>query len=131
MGRRQTKQPATELPLLLSELAFAAPQVIAARLWQMAAAGPNISKRDQKEMFVMVNEKVAGFSEAWHTLWLESLRLQNKMFFDALAMNPATPDSTVAMMESWSNAAFGALPATVLAPIHKRATANAKRLKRS
>ena len=130
MGRRQTKHASTELPHLLNELAFATPQVIAARLWLIASAGPNLSKRDQKEMFTMINEKVAGFTEAWHTLWLESLRLQNRMFFDAISMNPATPDSTAAMFENWQKIAFSALPATVLAPIHKRATANARRLSR-
>ncbi|MDO6459519.1 hypothetical protein Q4485_02305 [Granulosicoccaceae sp. 1_MG-2023] len=128
MARRQPKQSLTELPALLSDLALATPQVIAARLCLFGSAGPQLNQHEQREFFEMINEKVTGFSESWHTLWLESMKLHQRMFFDVLSFSPATPEHTADSIGNWHRTAFDALPVSVLRPIHERATANAARL---
>ena len=47
----------------VTELAFAAPQVVAHRVTRMAIAGPSLSERDRKEFERMGAEKTAAFSE--------------------------------------------------------------------
>ena len=82
------------------ELAWAAPFVIASRVGRMYAGGIAPSARDQREMVRMVSEKMAAMQEA------------------SLAMALASGQGWIAMIGSG------------LAPYHRRAVANAKRLRR-
>lgn len=114
-----------------AEMAWAVPQVIAHRLARMALAGGKPNARDQREFHLMSAEKTAAFNESWAAMGAQMLRAQQSM--------------AVSMMGSWGRAWMGTAPsltaawgemqgamlgvaAAGLAPVHKRAVANAKRL---
>ena len=109
----------------LAELGLAAPQVIAHRLTRMAMAGPTISARDRKEFSGMVREKQAAVAQAWMGMFAEGVRLQQQL---ALSLfTGATPSQHVARAKS----AASRMASTGLAPFHRKAVANAKRLERT
>jgi hypothetical protein len=117
-----------------AELAFAVPQVIAHRLTRMALSGPVLSSRDQKEFHDMVAEKQAAFRQAWSAMAKESIRANQAMamsMFGAL-LNPFAqakhPASKLAT--DMQTAAMGVF-SKGLAPVHKKAVSNAKRLSRT
>jgi hypothetical protein len=85
------------------ELSLAAPQVIAHRTARMMAAGANPSARDRREFQRMGTEKVFAFWESMNAMWWAAWM---------------TPWSTAKIMEKG------------LAPLHRRTTANARRLRR-
>jgi hypothetical protein len=81
-------------------LAFAAPEVVAHRVLRLWAAGASPSLRDMQELQLMWIEKCAAFYESWTAMFL--------------AMWRANPT----------------VVAAGLRPIHRRAAANARRLRR-
>jgi hypothetical protein len=103
-----------------------APQVMAQRLARIAAAGASPSARDRKEFHRMGTEKIAALNEAWTAMAFEAFRANQQL--------------TLSLMQSlwypWvtsrqvSNAALGVL-GKGMAPIRRRAVANAKRLGRA
>lgn len=109
----------------LSELAFAAPQVIAHRLTRMALAGPTLSARDRKEFTGMVTEKQAAVAQAWIGMFAETVRFQQQ--FALSLMTFATPRQHAARART----AASRIASTGLAPLHRKAVANAKRLART
>jgi len=109
----------------LTELGLAAPQVIAHRLTRMALAGPTISARDRKEFSGMVMEKQAAVAQAWTGMFAQGVRLQQQL---ALSLfTGATPSQHVARAKD----AASRMASTGLAPFHRKAVANAKRLART
>jgi hypothetical protein len=121
MPRRSAKS--SRLATQATELAFAAPQVVAYRTARMAQAGVFPSRRDQAEFIRMGGEKVEAFYQSWSAMWIAGLAAQFEL---------ARVASSVASgsMASASNSALGVLAAG-LAPVHRRAISNAKRLSRS
>jgi hypothetical protein len=121
MAARRTRSK-TALAAQAAELALAVPQVVAHRVWRMAAAGHNPSARDRKEFALMGNEKTTAFFESWAAMGWAMWRVQQQLWLSmfGLAMSP------------WSRQ--GAHRAAVdvlgsgLAPVRRRAVANAKRL---
>jgi hypothetical protein len=117
-----------------AELAIAAPQVIAHRVTRMAIAGPTLSARDRKEFHLMVGEKVAGFGEAWSAMVLQTIRANQTLavsLFRAFgAPSLRRRASTTAVAVQLQGAALDIL-AKGLAPIHRMAVGNAKRLART
>ena len=112
-----------------AELAVAVPQVIAHRLTRLALAGPTPSARDRKEFQLMGAEKAAAFAESW-----------NAMAQQALEATPTLASSFLRAFGSPARAKASAKFATRqvvaivragLAPVHRRAVANAKRLSRT
>jgi hypothetical protein len=116
-----------------AQLALAAPQVVAHRMARMATAGAQPSPRDRREFQRMGAEKAAAFTESWQAMALHAVQVQQ-----ALAASW--------LQAAWSPSAFARLPATAtaqlqsaalgvlskgLAPVHRKATANAKRLSRA
>jgi len=116
-----------------AQLALAAPQVVAHRMARMATAGAQPSPRDRREFHRMGAEKAAAFTESWQAMALHAVQVQQ-----ALAASW--------LQAAWSPSAFARLPATAtaqlqnaalgvlskgLAPVHRKATANAKRLSRA
>ena len=109
----------------LTELGLAAPQVIAHRLTRMALAGPTISARDRKEFSGMVMEKQAAVAQAWTGMFAQGVRLQQQL---ALSLfTGATPSQHVARAKDGASR----MASTGLAPFHRKAVANAKRLART
>jgi hypothetical protein len=100
------RRQAAALAARTSELWFAAPQVVAMRLARMAQHGMQPDARDQAEMLRMGSEKIAAFSQGWVAMWMA-------FWTFPLRMTPA---------RAMTVAAAG------LAPVHRTAVANAKRL---
>lgn len=129
-SRRSSRSLATQT----AELALAAPQVVAHRLTRMALAGHTPSARDRKEFHLMGAEKVAAFQESWMAMAMQAWRVQMQMWTSAMQAfwmpwGRVMPTSGQAMAQ-WQRAALGIL-GQGMAPVHRRAVANAKRLGRT
>lgn len=122
MVRTKRSSPAAANAIKLAELGFAVPQVIAHRLSRMALAGATPSPRDRREFTGMVVEKQVAFAQAWAAMFTETVRWQQTF---ALSLTTATSPK-----QHIGNArrAGTRIAAGGLAPIHRKAAANAKRL---
>ncbi len=116
------------------ELAVAVPQVVAHRVTRMAIAGQALSERDRREFEVMVAEKKTAFAEAWQAMAKQSLRSNQTLAASLLRSiwSPSprgkpTAGKVAAQLQSAALSVFG----KGLAPVHRKATANAKRLART
>ncbi|MEP7301736.1 MAG: polyhydroxyalkanoate granule-associated phasin [Caldimonas sp.] len=122
------------LAVKAAELAFAVPQVVAHRVTRMALAGPRLSARDRKEFELMVAEKNAAFGEAWNAMAAHSAvaneALATELFRSFLAMTRGKKPSAAASAALLHKAALGVL-GKGLAPVHRKAVANARRLART
>lgn len=116
-----------------AQLAVAAPQVVAHRVARMAMAGATPSKRDRKEFNRMVAEKQTAFAESWQEMATQTIRA-NQALATSLLLSAWSP-------WSWSKPSAGSAAAQVqsaalsilgkgIAPVHRKAVANAKRLAR-
>jgi len=134
MPYRRTNASAQNLALRAFETWWAAPQVVAHRLLRMAAAGHTPSAHDQREYALMGSEKVAAFYESWNAMGWAFWRAQQRI---ALSMLSAfwTPWMGAGALDphrlnaQWQNAMLGVLHQG-LKPVHRRAVANARRLRR-
>jgi len=117
-----------------AQLAVAVPQVVAHRVTRMAIAGPVPSARDRKEFKRMVAEKASAFGEAWSAMALQTM-LANQalaaswlraLWVPSLDRRP----SAAAVAADLQHAALGVL-GKGMAPVHRKAVANAKRLSRT
>lgn len=129
------RRPFASLSAKTAELALAVPQVVAHRVLRMAHAGPNLSARDRKEFARMIAEKNSAFGESWHAMTLQSQRAFAAAL--ALATTPprspraARPSSVAQALATQFQQAALAVLGKGLAPVHRRAVANAKRLART
>src|SRR5687768_12009611 len=127
--RRKSKSLAAQT----FELGIAAPQVIAHRLARMASAGASPSARDRAEFRRMGIEKMAAANEAWTAMATQALLENQKFaleFMQSLWFPWMRPTPTVkSVARQWSRAAQGIL-GKGMAPVRRRAVANAKRLGR-
>lgn len=115
------------------ELGMVAPQIIAHRVARMAAAGASPSARDRAEFHRMGFEKVAAVNEAW-TAMASQVFLENQKlamtFMQSLWFPWIRPAPTVESVSSQLSKAAVNILGTGMAPVHRRAVANAKRLGR-
>lgn len=135
---KKTSRSAVRIGLQTAELMFAAPQVVAHRLGRMQAAGARPNARDQREFRLMGSEKVAAFGEAWNQMALQMLKANQQMTQAWMsAWLPVRPLSRATARRSVARAAAQMQSSALrvigggLAPVHRRAKANAKRLGRS
>jgi len=107
------------------ELSLAAPQVVAHRVARMATASmsPTLSDRDRREFTRMGAEKLQAMQESWVAMGLQAWRAQ--FTFAQAWMSSLMRMSTLPWMRV-SSQVMGA----GMAPVHRRAVANAKRLRR-
>jgi hypothetical protein len=116
------------------ELGVAVPQVIAYRVARMAIAGASPSARDRKEFHRMGAEKITAVNEAWNAMAVQAFRENQKLtlsFMQSLWFPWVRPKPSVKSASSQlRNAALGIL-AKGMAPVRRRAVANAKRLGRT
>lgn len=117
-----------------AELALAVPLVVAHRVARMANAGPTPSARDMKEFNRMVAEKGAVFAQAWQAMATQAVLANQAMvfsfarsFWPMSGRGKITPAKVAAQLQG---AALGVL-GKGLAPVHRKATANARRLART
>jgi hypothetical protein len=122
------------LAIKAAELAFAVPQVVAHRVTRMALASPKLSPRDRKEFERMVAEKNAAFGESWRAMAtqaaLANQALAASFFQSLLSVSRGRKPSAAAAASQFHKAALGVL-GKGLAPVHRKAVANAKRLSRT
>ena len=104
------------------ELSIAAPQVIAYRLARLAFAGLSPSARDRREFVRMGAEKIAAFYESWNAMYLALLRANLNLAFSPFQFwwSPMRGRRTSLAILNHG-----------LAPIRRRAAANARRLRRT
>ena len=117
-----------------AELAVAVPQVVAHRVTRMAIAGPVPSARDRKEFKRMVAEKTPAFGEAWSSMAMQTVRANQALaalWLRALwAPSLRRGPSATAVATELQLATLGIL-GKGMAPVHRKAVANAKRLSRT
>jgi hypothetical protein len=112
------------------DLGFAVPQVIAHRVARMMVAGGSPSARDRRELHRMGTEKILAANEAWNAMAIQAVLENQKLalsFMQSLWF-PWVRRQSAAMQ--LSNAALGVL-GKGMAPVRRRAVANARRLGRT
>ena len=138
-----------------TELAIAAPQVVATRTARMLAAGTNPSAADRAEFSRMCTEKVQGFWESLFAMGAQTVRTNQEYAsraalhwwrlwttpwwlasvtpgVHAVASLPRVAAALVSMPSAGQQKrAMSKLVASGLGPVHKRATKNARRLART
>ena len=134
---KATRRKSLRIGRQATELMIAVPQVVAHRLARMNAGAT--SARDRREFQLMSSEKVAAFGESWNQMALQMLKA-NQQIAQAWTLAwcyPFRAPSTAATWKSISRAAAAQMQGTALqvlgsglGPVHRRATANAKRLGR-
>lgn len=110
----------------LWEISIAAPQVIAHRMTRMAQAGHAPAASDRREFLLMGQEKAEAFGESMLAM---ALRLGQAQA--AMAASMFTQTLRQAQHLSWPQPWLQAMPGLVasgLKPVHRRVTANARRL---
>lgn len=130
-----TRRPRKTPPLArqAAELAVAVPLVIAHRLTRLALAGPAPSTRDRKEFQRMGAEKAAAFAESWNAMARQALEATPTLasaFLRAFGP-PARARAAAKSATPQVGRAVAAIVRAGLAPVHRRAVANAKRLSRT
>jgi hypothetical protein len=111
------------------DLGFAVPQVVAHRVARMMVAGGSRSVRDRQELHRMGTEKILAASEAWNAMAIQTVLENQKLalsFMQSLWF-PWVRRPSAAMQ--LSNAVVDVL-GKGMAPVRRRAVANAKRLGR-
>jgi hypothetical protein len=113
------------------ELAMAVPQVVAHRVTRAALAGPTLSDRDRREFQMMVNEKQLAFAQAWVAMAMQVLRANQELaivvlrsLFTPFSSNRPSAASTAAQLQKEAVEVLN----KGLAPIHRKAISNARRL---
>ncbi len=127
--RRKSKSLAAQT----FELGIAAPQVIAHRLARMASAGTSLSARDRAEFQRMGMEKIAAVNEAWTAMATQAFLENQKFalgFMQSLWFPWMRPAPTAKSVSRKLNRAAVRTLGKGLAPVRRRAAANAKRLGR-
>lgn len=116
-----------------AELAVAVPQVIAHRLTRLALAGPAPSGRDRREFQRMGTEKAAAFAESWNAMARQTLDANQTLASSFLRAfwSPARAQASAKSAARQAGRAVTAIVRAGLAPVHRRAVANAKRLSRT
>lgn len=115
MTRRRTPKLARQA----SELALAVPQVMAHRLARMALAGPMPNARDRREFHAMGQEKVHAFWQSWFAMGWAMVEAMQQSWIAILQ------GARVPLIDTQHVLSRG------LAPVHRKATANARRLART
>ena len=115
------------------ELTLAVPQVLSHRLNRLALAGSSPSLRDRREFYLMGTEKIEAFYESWNAMLVEMLEANLKFMFAPVLFWWSPWVGTTRAFESFSKRSQRAALAVLgsgLAPFHRRAVANARRLRR-
>ena len=113
-------------------LAFAVPEVMSQRLLRLWLAGPAPSARDRREFARMGAEKLPAFYASWQAMVLALYRANLRLacaplwWLSLYASPHLAPGRFAARGQRTALAVLG----HGLAPLHRRAAANASRLRR-
>lgn len=122
---RSRKSRAASAAVQWTQLGLAVPQVVAHRLERMAVAGPVLSARDRKEFLGMAMEKQVAFAQSWTAMWVETVLAQQQLAFSLFTGAPG-----LAWQAGHAQATLDRIAARGLAPVRRKAVANARRLAR-
>lgn len=117
-----------------TEIAVAVPQVVAHRVTRMAMAGPTLSERDRKEFDLMIAEKKTAFAQAWQAMATQSVRANQTLaasFFRSIWSPTGWGKPSVGGVAAQVHLAALGILDKGMAPVHRKAVANAKRLART
>jgi hypothetical protein len=132
MTSRHNRKAAT-LGWKSAELGLAVPLVVAHRVARMARAGSSPNARDRREFTRMGTEKVMAFNESWMAMWAQAMRIQQEIgvaVWRSWWSTWTSPRSARALPGVDAPWAALRMMSEGMAPIHRRATANARRLGR-
>jgi predicted RNA-binding Zn ribbon-like protein len=129
MPRRRHRR-ATRLATQAIELGIATPEVIAHRVMRMALAGSSPSTVDRQEFLRMTAEKVAAFHESWINMSLAAWRANLQFFLSGPAWSAVWLRGGPRLRNTKMQHAALEIVSSGLAPIHRRAVRNAKRLRK-
>ncbi len=132
MSARRNRKVAT-LAIKATELAAAAPLVVAHRLSRLALAGHIPTSRDQREFTRMGAEKVAAFHESWNAMFIQSIRIQQGIaasMWRSFRFPWLNGGSCVTLPKIDLPHAALSMMSKGMAPVHRRVVANARRLGR-
>ena len=122
---------ATRLATQAIELGLAVPEVVARRVVRMALAGPSPSAADREELLRMGAEKFSAFYESWNDMFLALYRANLRLFLSGPAWwSMAWPRHGHRVGSARLQRAALDILGSGVAPIHRRAVRNAKRLRR-
>ena len=115
-----------------TEMALAVPQVVSHRMARMALAGPLPNASDRAEFHRMGAEKVEALQESWQAMAARAMQVQQTMAISLARSLWAPPSfqgsgSLQDMATQWHHSAWSVLHEGI-APLHRRAVANARRL---
>jgi len=141
---RRTQHKASRLGRQLVETMVAAPQVVAHRTGRMLMSGASPSAADRREMHTMGHEKISAFFESWAAMATQTMAAQFQMASAMLQMPArslqrwmpsglAAHALSMAEMTRWGNQIQSValdVASKGLAPVHRRAVANATRMRR-
>lgn len=129
---------AVQANVALAETLMSVPPVIAARLPMIATAMRDPLKADTKELTQMVTEKAEAFGRSHQSISAAARKIRAASDANARDLGRLMggslfgPADMIRMTErslsAW--AAFATLPAQALAPVHKRVSSNARRLRK-
>lgn len=125
---------ARSLATQAAELAAAVPQVVAHRVTRMALSSPKLSARDRKEFERMVAEKNSAFAESWRAMAAQAAIANQALaasFFRSFLSGAVGKRPSAARSAAEIQKAALSVLGKGLAPVHRKATANARRLART
>ena len=124
-----------------AQMAAAVPQVIAHRVGRMMTAGILPNGRDQQEFYMMGAEKVAAFNESWSAMSLQAVAAQQQFalwwvqtWWKVAMGGWMNPPSRQHLSNSAQQRLFDSMldvTSRGMAPVKRRAVANARRLNRA
>jgi hypothetical protein len=126
--RRRPRRSGNKLAQQAFALSLAAPQVVAHRMGRMARSSGSLA--DQAEFMQMGTEKVAAFYESWAAMWGAMWRAQQALALQSVQSSLRAARPVWPTQQALSRHVLDVL-ADGLAPVHRRAAANARRLGRT
>ena len=96
----------------------------------MALAGPSPSAADREEFLRMTTEKLYAFHESWNAMFLAMYRANLRFFLPGPAWSTFWLRQGGRVGSTKMRRVALDIVATGIAPIHRRAVSNAKRLRK-
>ena len=117
-----------------SDLAIAAPLVVAHRLTRIMTAGASPGARDRSEYRRMGEEKVAAFRDSWNAMAWAMLRNNQTLALSLMApwwrVQFGEWSTLFRPIQAWQSASINMIGEGI-SPVRRRAVANARRLGKS
>jgi len=140
---RKTQHQAARLGQQMTAMMIAAPQVVAHRTARMLMAGAVPSSSDSREFKAMGDEKLAAFSESWQAMASQAMTSQlqlattltqmafkqSSLWWAPFGASRGVSAADMTQLGNQMQSAAMQIASKGVAPVRKRAVANAKRLK--